>query len=91
MTPLVESSGSVELENVPAGEVAFVVEEVVDGGTNGGELLQTPHAPEPEHRSFSSSKRQVRVLDPIVEPTPRRLKVLGSERFQRRTKMEGDP
>jgi hypothetical protein len=54
-------------------------------GVNGGEFLQTSHAPKPEHRSFSSSKRQVRVLDPIVEPPSRRLKVLGSERFQRHT------
>jgi len=62
-----------------------VVEKVVNGGVNGSEFLQTPHASEPEHRSFSSSKRRVRVLDEIVEPPPRRLKVLRSERFQRRT------
>jgi hypothetical protein len=37
--PFVESCGSVELENVPAEEAAFLVEEVVDGGVNGGEFL----------------------------------------------------
>ena len=39
LTPRVESGGSIAFENVPAGEVAFLVEEVVDGGVNGGELL----------------------------------------------------
>jgi hypothetical protein len=57
---------------------------------NGGEFLQTSHAPEAEHRSFSSSKRQVRVLDPIVEPASRRLKVLAPSAFNA-APTEGDP
>ena len=36
---------------------------------NGGEFLQTSHLPETEHGPLSSSKRQVRVLGAIVEPT----------------------
>jgi hypothetical protein len=84
-TPLGQGGGAVVFEYGSSVEVTVEVEEVVDGGVNGGEFLQTAQAPEAEHCSFSSSKRQVRVLDPIVEPPPRRLKVLGSERFQRRT------
>ncbi len=35
---------------------------------NGGEFLQTSHAPKAKHRSLSSSKRQVRILCPVVQP-----------------------
>lgn len=46
---------------------------VVDGRVDGGELLQTLHVPETLHRAFSSSERQVRVLDAVVEPPTRPL------------------
>ena len=49
LTPLGKGGGSVELEDVPAGEVAFLVEVVVDGGVDSSEDLKTPHPPEPEH------------------------------------------
>jgi hypothetical protein len=32
---------------------------IVDGSVNGGELLQTSHAPVTKHGPVSSSKRQV--------------------------------
>jgi hypothetical protein len=35
---------------------------------NGDEFLQTSHLPTTEHRPFSSSKRQMRVLSPVVLP-----------------------
>ncbi len=56
LTPLGKSGGAVELEVVPAVEVAFLIKEIVDGGMDGGEFLQTSHPPEAEHRPFSSSK-----------------------------------
>ncbi len=40
---------------------------------DGGEFLQTSHAPESLHRAFASSKRQVRILDAVVEPPARTL------------------
>ncbi len=54
-TPLGKSGGAVSLKVVAAVEVAFLVEVVMDGGMNGGEFLQTSHASETQHRSFSSS------------------------------------
>lgn len=50
------------------GEVAFLVEVVVDGAVKGGEFLQGPHAPEAQHRPFSSSERLMAVLGAVVEP-----------------------
>jgi hypothetical protein len=35
------------------------VEEVIDGGMDGGELLQTSHLPEAKHRALSSSEGQM--------------------------------
>ncbi len=56
LTPLSQCGGAVELEIVPAVEVAFLVEMVMDGGMDGGEFLKTSHPSEAEHRPFSSSK-----------------------------------
>ena len=58
-TPLGKCGGAGFLEMISAGEAAFLVEVVVDGRVDGGELLQTSHAPESLHGTFSSSKRQV--------------------------------
>jgi len=55
LTPLDQSSGAVSPKDVAAVEVAFLVEVVMDGGVDGGECLQTSHAPETLHRSFLSS------------------------------------
>jgi hypothetical protein len=66
--PLGESGGAVGFEEGSAGKAALAVEVVGDGGVDGGELLQTSHAPEPEHRPLSSSERQVGVLRPVVQP-----------------------
>ena len=41
---------------------------VVNGRMDGGEFLQTSHAPETLHGAFASSERQVRILNPVVEP-----------------------
>jgi hypothetical protein len=35
---------------------------------HGDEFLQGSHAPEAKHRPFSSSKRLVGILSPIIEP-----------------------
>ena len=43
---------------------------------DGDEFLETSHSPESEHRSLSSSKRQLAVLGPIVEPPPDFLGIL---------------
>ena len=59
LAPLRESDGSVALEIVSGVEMSFLIEEVVDGGMNGGEFLQTSHLPETEHGPFSSSKQEM--------------------------------
>jgi len=46
-----------------------LVEMVVNRGVDGDELLQTSRSSEAEHGSLSSSKRQVRILGSIVQPT----------------------
>jgi hypothetical protein len=59
LLPLSQSRGAVQLEFISAGEVMFLVEVVVNGGVNGGELLQTSHPPEADHSPFPSSEWQV--------------------------------
>ncbi len=50
-----------------------LVEVALDGEVNRGEFLQTSHAPETLHRTFSSLKREVRAFNAIVEPLVRSL------------------
>ncbi len=47
---------------------------------NGSELLSILHAPETLHRAFASPERQVRVLNPVIEP-PARLLFFGSTKL----------
>ena len=49
----------VGLVGLSADEVAFLVEVVVEGAVDGGELLEGLHLPEPQHRPLSSSERLV--------------------------------
>ena len=51
--------------------VALLVEVVVDRRMDGGKFLQTLHLPNAPHRTFPSSKRQVRILRSIVQPAAR--------------------
>jgi hypothetical protein len=34
---------------------------------NGDGFLPTSHSPEPKHRPFPSSKRQVEIFDPVIQ------------------------
>ena len=77
--PLGQRGGAVYFVVGSAVEAALGVEVVADGGVDGGEHLQTSHAPEPLDRPFSSSERQVRVLRPIVQPAARLLAVARAE------------
>ena len=67
--PLSQSGVTTGLEMIPLGEAALLVEMVEDGRVDGDEFLQTSHAPEALHGPFSSSERQMRILNPIVQPT----------------------
>ena len=58
----------VKFEVVSAVEVAFLVEMIVDRRVEGDEFLQCSHSSEAQHGALSSSKRQVRILGPIVQP-----------------------
>ena len=60
-----------------------VVEVVVDRGTDRDVLLQCLDVPEPRHRPFPPSKRLIRVLGSIVEPTPAFLQSRISEHLHR--------
>src|SRR5208337_5112189 len=55
------------LVDLTGDEMALLIEMVVDLGVNRAELLQRLRTSKPLHRSFSSSKRLVRILRPIVE------------------------
>ena len=66
--PLSESGAACLLEGVAVLDVAIRWKVVVDRGMDGGKLLQRSHAPKSQHRPLSSSKRQVRILCPVVEP-----------------------
>jgi hypothetical protein len=68
LTPFSERGSTVLFEDVAGVEVAVVVEVIVDRGVGGSELLESFHAPEFRHRSFSSSEWLVGILSPIVEP-----------------------
>lgn len=50
---------------------------VADRGVDRCELLQTSHAPEPQHRALPSSEGKMRVLGPIVGP-PRDLAIIAT-------------
>ena len=43
------------------------MEEFEDGGMYGGEFLETSHAPKSEFRPLSPSKRQVRILNRVIQ------------------------
>ena len=56
LTPLSESGSAFKLEVFSAVELAFLVEMIVDRRVDGDEFLQCSHAPEADHRTFSSSE-----------------------------------
>jgi hypothetical protein len=56
LTPFRECGSAVLFEDIAAVEVTVVVEVIMDRGVGGGELLESFHAPEFRHRSFSSSE-----------------------------------
>ena len=59
LAPSGESDGSGEFKIISAVESAFLVEMVMEGGVDNGEVLQSSHAPEAQHRPLPSSKWQV--------------------------------
>ena len=61
--------------------MAFLIEMVVDRRVDCSELLQTLHLSEAEHGAFSSSKRQVRILRPIVTPAAGLLPIRVADDF----------
>ena len=69
LTPLGQGSGTVELENLPIVEVAFLIKVIVDRGMSRDEFLKRFDVPKFGHRSFSSSERLMRVFGTVVEPT----------------------
>jgi len=59
----------------------LVIEMIVDGGMDRGELLKTSHSPEAEHRPLSSSEREVRVFCSVIEMATDLLAVNVSDVF----------
>jgi hypothetical protein len=60
-----------------------LVETNVDGSVDGGEFLQTSHAPETEHGPLSSPRRQVRIFSPVVQAATRVLLASCADLLQR--------
>ena len=56
------------LVSLSVNEMAFEREVVVKRGVDRGKLLQVLQLPEPQHRPFASSERQVAVLGAVVGP-----------------------
>jgi len=54
-----ESGGSVQLEDIAAGECSALIEVVENGRMNGSEFLKTSHSAEALHGSVPSSEWQV--------------------------------
>jgi len=68
LAPLGKSSASGQFKILTRVKMAFLIEVVVDGGMDGSEFLQTSHLSKALHGPFSSSKRQMGILGPIVHP-----------------------
>ena len=66
LTPFGYRSIATFLEICSADKMALMAEMVVGLRMNGGEFLQTLAAPKTLHCPFSSSKRLMRILSPIV-------------------------
>jgi hypothetical protein len=64
--------------------MTLLIEMVVNLGVNRAELLQRLGTSKPLHRSFSSSKRLVRILRPIVEAATDLVPIGGTDLFHRR-------
>src|SRR5271165_6219339 len=64
--------------------MALLIEMVVDLSMNWAEFLQRLHASKPLHGPFPSSKRLMRILRAIVEPTTDLLPVGIADLFHRR-------
>ena len=64
--------------------MVFLIEMVVDLSMNGAEFLQRLRASKPLHGPFSSSKRLMRILRAIVEPTTDLVAVGVADLFHRR-------
>ena len=58
---------AVQLEIGSRIQVTFLIEMAVDRRLDGDEFRQTSHVPDPKHPP--SSKRQVRILRPVTQPT----------------------
>lgn len=69
-SPLSKSGSTGQLVGIADLEVALRRKMVVDRGMHACKILHRSHAPEPQHGALSSSERRVRVLGPVVEPTP---------------------
>jgi hypothetical protein len=59
--------------------MALDVENVVSGGVGGEELLRRARALETLHLALPPSGRQMRILGPIVLPSPALMQVLDAE------------
>ena len=85
LPPFGQSGAAVVLEDGAAAEMALVIEEIVELGVDGGELLKGPQVPELRHRSLSSSEWLMRVFGPIVEPAAARLSGCVTDYLHRRS------
>lgn len=82
--PLDQGGRTSLLVGLPVDEMAFLVEVIVEGRMDRGELLQSLHPSEPEHGALSPSDRQVTAFSAIVRPPPHFLLVRVPKQLHRR-------
>jgi len=68
--PLRQGGGAAGPVGLSIDQVAFGLEVVVHAGVDRGELLERLDPPEVLHHPFSSPKRQMRALNPVVGQRP---------------------
>jgi hypothetical protein len=79
LAPFRECGIALELEGFLRGEVALLIEVVVDRGMGGCELLQATHPPEALHRPLSSPQRLMGIFDAVVQPAACALAALSTD------------
>src|SRR5271156_3114736 len=82
--PRLHRRGAERAVRLGRGEMALDVKGVVDGGVRGEKFLRRTRALEPLHLALPPSRRLMRILGPIVPPSPALVAALDPKNMDRR-------